>query len=1073
MSSTASESSGSVVIKSVECRRAGAQPVFQLIWERQSDFPGEDFYVLVTDSAQRRIAGVTSAASPNGGTWTATADMNASADIYYAQVGLVHQSGGLSAPVVLLFAAATEITTRFDGVNLDVGWAPLASKQPASSMQILLHTPAGDYSIVWADAEFGQMMVPAALRSSGGEWSVYLSPQFGISVGPQSEPATVYNAYPSVEAASVLGAEMASNRFARIHLGLVVMVRRPNAPETAFVGVLKTKGVVVQTSAPVTGTWTHEPQASFCSVSVQFAYPMNLAVDFEVAVAQSSSTVDVAVGPVGVGSALFLMQPQGIAATVAAQGDDRVVTAALSPISSPNAPTGSRMAVTGPNGFQNIGDIGFGLTQSHTLTGLDVGGAYALFGALASGVSVGPWSGGLTFPGDGKPAGVGLPLITSIPALSEIAVDNGVAYLTWAAIADAGLTGYRVAGSVAGDEAISGVFADTRGNLALNADGVAFSIAGVAGPIVGPAAAPVTAITAPPRELTAAWTSQGAQCALAWQAPSGSGAAPDGYKVAIYNGGSLVHQASASTNSYVVPPNVLTAAGGFSFRVSATRSGTPALAGPWSAPAQIVSAAPGSLAVDYDGAALRAQWAPQAAGYRVALLLNGAEAGDPWFTAEPATSVALPFDSAKAYSLAVQATGPGTAGPAASAPVFGAGFYPQFAVNTAPALIPARAPDMAPYEIAIGLPQIFVTAPTGPLPSVPPFALSAGAGPYAYVLTIAGEGGASPWTFTAEPIRAALRSAYKSFLGELETRAATAIGMQTVQAAIARAMPQTFAETLLYAYDFADVSGNAALLGYAALLPGMTLRAEYESYLTMGAASNLAKLNGFIASAVAHYQITRAATAGRSVTALDAFIASLVGQGAAKVPQPPLEKDMQAGGGGLIDSGYALMQQPFLRLVYPQSFPGTNDIGTAVPQGNAALLAASKLSDLDTATDSMRKGKPAGPSVCVLYFRGRATLTPQLPIFVDGVQQYVSLGATLGQILAQRGMDPPAVNLPLTGIKLRRGVGAALVGSPMVYDVGGGTAVRLDWAPSGNAALSALPLLAGDRIEFSGGGSAT
>src|SRR6202035_4800182 len=227
----------------------------------------------------------------------------------------------------------------------------------------------------------------------------------------------------------------------------------------------------------------------------------------------------------------------------------------------------------------------------------------------------------------------------------------------------------------------------------------------------------------------------------------------------------------------------------------------------------------------------------------------------------------------------------------------------------------------------------------------------AGTAPYSYVLTIAGTPSALPWTFAADLVRADLYTAYTNFLRELESSKATAFGIQTVQAAIARAMPQTFAETLLYSYGFTGKSG------WTDLRPGMVLRVEYESYQTMGAATpDQAMLNGFITSAVAQYQITRSAKNAEGFTTLDAFIGLLTGLGGTKVTPPPVTLRKQAGGGGLIDSGYPLMQQQFLRLVYPPSFPSTNQPGTPYPEFNALLIAASKLSELDAATRAVRSG---------------------------------------------------------------------------------------------------------------------
>ncbi len=1051
-------------ITSVQCGTGGTLPVFVLVWEPPQNYQGP-FTVLVTDGAGGQIAGKTTADSRTGATWTATDAMNAATNTYSVKVA-ISQPHIFSNEVPLLFAPDTGITTDFDGTTLSIGWTAPASLVPASTTKILLMTPAGTQADESA-SNFSRMEVSANLRRSGGKWSVILTPQSGISIGPESAAAPVYHTAPTVSSVTVFGAKTAAGMLSNVNLGLVVMVPGTSVPETSFVAFLKADGRVVQTSTPVSGTWQHDADASFCTTSVQFAYAMNVAVHFEVAVAQSSATAGTAIGPIGPDSGLVLLAPQAVTASVAAQGDDRIVTATITPLGGPLALTGSRIAITRPAGVDVIGTLGLGFEQSLKLVEPSIGAAYALFGAQASGNSIGPWSGGFVYPGDEKPGGTGLALITSIPALSTIAIDNGLASLTWGAIPDPGLTGYRVSATVANAVVASAVFTGTSGNLAVTGDGVAFSIAGLASNVTGPAAAPVTAITAAPAGLTAGWTSVGTQCTLQWQAPTGSGAAPDGYKLAIYNGATQVHQTTVHTTSYAVPAKILTAAGGFSFRVAATASATPARTGPWSAPAPIVSAAPGPLAVSYDGATLSATWGavPNATGYRVVLLANGAESGDPWFAAEAKTSVPLGFDSTKTYSLAVQATGPGCTGPAVTAAVFGAGFYPQFAVNTAAALIPATAPAMAPFAIAIGLPQIFTSPPSGPLPSIAPFSLAAGTAPYSYVLTIAGTPSALPWTFTADAVRADLYKAYTSFLGELEGKA-TAFGMQTVQAAIARAMPQTFAETLLYSYGFTGSSG------WVDLRPGMVLRVEYESYQTMGAATpDQAMLNGFITSAVAEYQITRSAKDAEGFTTLDAFIGLLTGLGGTKVKPPPIVSNKQAGGGGLIDSGYPAMQQAFLRLVYPPSFPNTNQPGTPYPEFNAVLIAATKLSELEAATGDVRKGGQVDTKFGVLYFRGRTTLTPQIRVWVNDVEQYVPVGTTVGQILAQRAMDPSAVDLPLTGLRLRRGIGPALVGSPAFYDVGGGAAVRLDWAPAGKAALTALPVLGGDRIYLGAGRS--
>lgn len=1058
------------VINSVECTstgNGGNYPVFSFTWTPQQGYTGP-FTVVVTTSSGLPVNGTTSAASAHGATWTATQSMNAAGDMYYAQAAVASNTGIASDKAPLLFAPVTAITTRYDGITLQVAWTAPASQMPAGQSQLLLLTPAGAQGTVSDSGTSASLVVNTNLRDSGGAWSVYVTPQQGISAGPTSAPAPAYGSAPTVTSAGVLGSNAT---LSQISLTLGLSVPGQVAAGTAALAILKANGAVVQTTAPASVTWAYDAatQTSTGTASAQFSYPINLAATPEVAAALSSATAGTATGPTGIGSGLVLLAPQAVIATVTAQGSNRLVSATLSPQAGPWSITGSRIGITGPSGFSSIGQAGYSLQSSLTLTNPAPGGAYLLYGAQASGTSMGPWSGTQAYPGNGAPAGGGVPLITSIPALASIAVDHtGQAALTWSSIPDAGRTGYQVSvmAGTTGAVLSSAVFAGTSASLPAQ-DGAAFSVAGVGTGVTGPGSAAVLALTGAPAGLASAWSSTGASsCTLTWSTPAG-GAVPDGYTVDIYSGATRVHQDTGKTSPYTVPAGVLTTAGGFSFRVRATRSGAPTLSGPSSTAATLLTAAPGGLAVHYDGATLSASWGPVpgATGYRAVLVLGGAESGDPWYTAEPATSVPLAFDSTKAYSLTVQACGPGSTGPAASAAVFGAGFYPQFATDTLAALIPATLPAMAPYAIALGLPQIFTSPPAqGDLPSAQPFVLTQLAQPsatgYYYLLTIDGAAGSLPWTFTTEA-RADLYTAYTTFLGQLDGLGATAYGLQAVQAAIARSMPQAFVDSLLYTYGFDGQSG------WVDLTPGMVLRVEYESYQTMGAGTtDQAYLNGFITSAVAQYQITRAATNATGFTTLDAFIGWLTGLQGTDVSTPATTNRKQAGGGGLIDSGYTLMQQPYLRLVYPPGFPSTDQPGTPYPEFNAVLLAASKLSDLTAATHNIRTNAAAGAGVGVLYFRGRTTLVPQIRVWVNGVEQLVPVGTTVGDILAQRGMAPPAIDLPLAGIRMRRGTGAALVGSPATYDAGTPVPVRLDWAPSGQAALAALPLLGGDSIDL-------
>ncbi|WHU04259.1 fibronectin type III domain-containing protein [Sphingomonas sp. NIBR02145] len=1053
-------------ITAVQCQSGGTNPVFDIVWQPQ-DYQGP-YSVVVTNNAGATIAGTTSMAGPNGATWTATQAMNAATDSYSVQAEATGFPGVISNKAPLLFAPVTAVATLFDGVTLQVGWSPPASLTPAGSAQILLLSPAGAQATVSDTSGFGTMIVGANLRGGSGDWTVYVTPQFDISSGPQSDPATVYHATTTIAGVTVLGMKGPATQPTAIDLQVAIQLAGEQVGQTSFIAALRSHGTTLLTTAPFTGSWQSRDGFTTCTANVSLAYPLNLASVFEVAVAQSSAIAGIATGPLGVATPLNLLQPQGLSATVTAQGADRVIDVVLTPFEGPGAAaTASRIAATVPIEGATVTvttPLMAGFKTRLPIPQARIGAAYLLYGAQASGMNIGPWTGASAYPGAGEPVSGGLPLVTSLPVIASVTVDQaGMATLGWGAIPDAGLTGYRLSAMSGGAEVTSTLAGGTSGSLPAVA-GSSFAVSGVAGPVTGPASAAVTPITIAPGQPKAAWTSTGTQCVLSWQAPA-SGPSPTGYKIAIYDGATLIHQADSAAPSYTVPAGVLGPGALYRFQVLATVSGPPVLTGPSSALAEIVTAAPAALTIGYDGARLAAHWAPVAGatGYRAVLLLDGAESGQPWFSAEASASLALGYDPAKAYSLAVQALAGGATGPAASAPIFGAGLYPSFVTGNTAALLPAIAPGMAAHPIAIGLPQIFTTAPQGTLPATAPFALTAGTAPYSYVLTIDGVADALPWTFTADPIRADLLQAYTAFLTQLSDASATALGLQTVQQAISRAMPQSFAETMLYGYGFTGASG------YADLTPGMVLRVEYESYQTMGAATpNQAELNGFITTAVARYPIVRSAGGATTLTGLDAFIARLMATGGTSVSEPVITNRKQAGAGGLIDSGYANLQRPFLRLVYPPTFPGTNEIGTPYPEFNAVLLAASKLSDLEAATRNLRAGNPAGPRVGTLYFRGRTTLVPELRVFLNDIEQLVPLGSTLGDMLAGRAMEPSPVGLPLTGIEVTRGIGAALVGSPSSYDAGSGMPLRVDWAPAGNTALLALPLLGGDRVRLGG-----
>ncbi|MEN3161296.1 hypothetical protein WI697_04605 [Tistrella mobilis] len=1035
------------VISSVSCTTGGTRPVFSLAWIIQQGYTGP-FTIIVTTAGGTAVTGTASGMTPNGGTWTAGEDMNAQTTMYYVQVAVQSDPTIISDRAPLLFAPVTNITTAYDGITLSVGWTAAASAMPAGQTQIRLTTGGGSQVASVTSGTVAQFVVAPNLRKAGGTWTVKVTPVFDISSGPVSDPATVLYARPDVTAvAVVIPLETVNTTITVSGAGL------PDSGDVWFIANLLQDGRAVATTAPIAGTRIGTRTWQF---PAGFGIAADLAHDYAVTAALSSATAGTATGPDGSAMGLVLLTPM-IDVVTTASGTDRTVTVTVLPPAGDWRISGSAISVLAPDGQPVTGGqaSGTGLTHSVTLAGLTIGGAYTVIAAACRGSSTGPYT------------TTRLPLLTSAPALTTASLDGGVVTAAWNTVADAGVTGYRL-DLVSGTGVMaSGSFSGGSGSLPVpqlpaGDQGAAPSLvvtamgSGTTGRTTGPASAALTLISEAVAVTGIAFPAAGGDVTATLSA---AGQGEDGYTLELWKNGTLSQSLTSATTAVTVPAAALTDPASYTVRGRATRSNA-AVKGPWSAFTPLGNIAPAGLAIAYDGATATLSW--RAVEGASAYLVTGIPGSGGVLTTAPALTAAIAYASDQNPTLSVQAITGVTTGPAASAQVFAAGLYPTFAQDTAAAIIPATTPAMTAYQITIGLPQLFTTPPAAAdLPAVAPFAIVEGTAPYTYALTIAGDPEALPWTFTADAVRPDLVTAWNGFLTALETATATPLAIQTVQAAIARAMPQTFVETLFFGYSFNPDKG------YVDLLPGMVLRVEFEAYTSMPAGSTDQNyLNGFVTSAVARWQVGRMVKNGVTCTVLDEFVGLVTGQGGTAVPRPVPANRKVAGAGGLIDTGWSTMQQPLLRLVYPQAFPSCAQPGTPYPELNAVLLAASKLSDLEAATQAAHNGTDASARAAVLYFRGRTTLVAEIRILVNGVEQLVPLGTTLGDVLAARAQEPSAAGLPLTGIRLTRGTGPAPAGTPASYNAGGGQPLRVDWAPAANAAMTALPLMAGDRIEI-------
>jgi hypothetical protein len=576
-----------------------------------------------------------------------------------------------------------------------------------------------------------------------------------------------------------------------------------------------------------------------------------------------------------------------------------------------------------------------------------------------------------------------------------------------------------------------------------------------------------------PPVFTQAGFSLDAKFNATWSATAGAVA----YNVVIGNG--LLTIPSQVTAPSLPATGVALPAGYYEIRVQAVLSASNAsLTGPWSAPLPVFALPVANLQVSYDGRVARFSWPPVESGgvigYQLTVLAAGAPvAPTPVSTTANQVEVALPYASGAAYSAIVQVVSIGGLGvPSQPAvPLFSPGLFFSTDPTKAPSIAPATDPTLAAQTIVIYLPELFPTPVTTGFPSTDPFVLAAmpstPATPFAYTLTL--DANSAVWTFDANPVREGVQGPYQSFLKALIDLQITPLGWQTVQDALSRVMPQTFAETLLYGYGFNPSQGCVDLR------PGMILRAEYEAYQYIGPGQTGSQyIDGYVAACTAEYEVSSYVDSSAAwLTGFDAFLAQITDQGSA-VPTPASQSGGTMGGGGVADFFFSQFRQPFCRIVYPTTFLDQGTDGDPHPGFNVAILAAPDYKSLQTATGLLRNSLPVGSGAAVLYLRGRATLSACIRVWVDGDSVVVPLGTTVGNLLEQRGARPPLMSmLPLNGISLSRPIGAAITDASAGtagYPVGATRELRLDWlaAPAYGPVVDrlSLPLFHGDRLSL-------
>jgi hypothetical protein len=364
--------------------------------------------------------------------------------------------------------------------------------------------------------------------------------------------------------------------------------------------------------------------------------------------------------------------------------------------------------------------------------------------------------------------------------------------------------------------------------------------------------------------------------------------------------------------------------------------------------------------------------------------------------------------------------------------------------------------------------------PTKPITSGP-FTISPPTSKAAYyALTAAGADITDFSTATSNvPIRAKLRADVTALLTSLEPQLVPG-GLALVRRTLSEALPQTFAESLYYRYG-CDPANR-----YTDIHPGMRLRVDWQSHQPIdpsaqnSTATAFNPLNGFVGTGTSYIDVIEIpSSSGTLLTGFDAFLSSLASVAVAA---------NSGGAAGAIDLQGNAFAYPYFRLFYPQTFPTSDGIGSTAQTANAVIYGAATLADLEAATQSYLANGVFNGKGSAAYFRGRATVVPEIAVLLQGATTYVPLGTTMRAALQRFGpvprLNPASITIgslpPQWFYRWQYTINPALVpGTVPAWVPFAKRQVTLDAASGGgyqyySAALDSfdVPLLGGDMIQY-------
>lgn len=488
---------------------------------------------------------------------------------------------------------------------------------------------------------------------------------------------------------------------------------------------------------------------------------------------------------------------------------------------------------------------------------------------------------------------------------------------------------------------------------------------------------------------------------------------------------------------------------------------------------------PKLLNVDYDGVTISSLWedVSNATGYTTSLIATKGKITGVLSNINSTVlenSSIITFDKTAdgtEYEIVVQATfDNGVSGPASnSLPIFKPGFfistlasqksfpyiYPATeisAVSTPPPgeTLPLYFPEIGDSKLVnlpISVPEknpLFVFQATGSLV-------------YPYQLFIDKK---SPiWTFDKSAIRLDLIQGVKELIIALEEANAMPWGINMVQDALSRYLPQTFKETLFLAYGMDGTSSAVDLR------PGMILRIGVNTIQTAGFSGNQQWLNGYSGGPVLEYEIgSKIDSTGKWSVGFDNFIGELISDNLLNV-NPPDEGTRWNQQSGIADAAglyYSNFPSSYHRLLPPQTISNTTESCSSDTTKQFVIAASEKYSEILDA-------KNITGGICpIAYFRGRSIIRVAIRVSINNHEHVVPVGTTLLNLLETTGCVPSLANMNIDGLIIKRNLGSVVIDKALPLSTSNSYNIRVDWKTlasfsPGWTSLS-IPLLPGDVI---------